>query len=95
MNLERNRIEDILSMGDQVQRVSPSNDLLNCLKSIPEQVKQGYDKVPKKVIWMTAASIALLISLNFLSLNEYKQSQSNGGTTESADDSYFSYMKNV
>jgi len=95
MNQAENRIEDTLSMGDQVQRISPSDELMNRLKSIPMHIKQGYDKVPKKVIWMAAASVALLICLNFISLNEYKQSQSNSTNTESVDDSYFSYMKNV
>lgn len=95
MNQGENKTEDTMRMGDHVQRVSPSNDLMDRLRSIPGQVKAGYDKVPKKVIWMAAASIALLICLNFLSLNEYKQSQSEPTTTESIDDSYFSYMKNV
>ncbi len=93
MNKERNRVEDTMNMGDHVQRVSPSNDLMNRLKSIPAQVKMGYDKVPKKVVWMTAASIALLIGLNFLSVNKYEESQPS--TTETVDDSYFSYMKSI
>lgn len=95
MNEERNRIEDTMSMSDHVQRVQPSNDLMNRLRNIPSQVKQGYDKVPKKIVWLTAASIALLIGLNFFSLNNYNKSQSENSTTENVEDSYFSYLKNV
>lgn len=84
-----------MNMGDHVQRVTPSSDLMNRLKSIPNQVKQGYDTIPKKVVWMAAASIVLLIGLNFLSLNDYKDSQSDTPSTETVEDSYFSYMKNV
>ena len=95
MNEERNRVDNTIGMGDHVQRVSPSNDLMNRLKSIPAQVKLGYDKVPKKIIWMTAASIALLIGLNFLSANQYEGTQSDSSPTEIVDDSYFSYLKNI
>lgn len=95
MNEERNKAEGTMNMGNLVQRVDPSSNLMNRLKVIPSQIKQGYDTVPKKVIWMTAASIALLISLNFLSLNHYKKSQSDSPSTQTVDDSYFSYMKNV
>ncbi|MFT6503385.1 MAG: hypothetical protein ACJASQ_003520 [Crocinitomicaceae bacterium] len=95
MNEERNRAEDTMNMGDHVQRVTPSSDLMNRLKAIPSQVKQGYDTIPKKVVWMAAASIVLLIGLNFVSLIDYKESQTNSPSTETVDDSYFSYMKNV
>ena len=84
-----------MNMGDHVQHVTPSSDLMNRLKAIPSQVKQGYDTIPKKIVWMAAASIVLLIGLNLLSLNEYKDSQSDTPSTETVDDSYLSYMKNV
>lgn len=95
MNEERNRAEGTMNMGDHVQRVTPSSDLMNRLKAIPNQVKQGYDMVPEKAVWMAAASIVLLIGLNFLSLNDYQDSQSNTPVTETVDDSYFSYMKTI
>ncbi|MFT6984165.1 MAG: hypothetical protein ACJAUD_002945 [Crocinitomicaceae bacterium] len=95
MNEERNRAEDTMNMGDHVQRVTPSSDLMNRLKAIPSKVKQGYDTIPKKVVWMAAASIVLLIGLNFVSLIDYKESQTDSPSTETVDDSYFSYMKNV
>jgi hypothetical protein len=95
MNEKRNRAEDTMNMGDHVQRVTPSSDLMNRLKVIPSQVKQGYDTIPKKVVWMAAASIVLLIGLNFVSLIDYKESQTDSPSTETVDDSYFSYMKNV
>ena len=95
MNEERNRAEDTMSMGDHVQRVTPSNDLMNRLKAIPSQMKQGYDTIPKRVVWMAAASIVLLIGLNFLSLINYKESQTDSPSTETVNDSYFSHMNNV
>jgi hypothetical protein len=95
MNEKRNRAEDTMNMGDHVQRVTPSSDLMNRLKAIPSKVKQGYDTIPKKVVWMAAASIVLLIGLNFVSLIDYKESQTDSPSTETVDDSYFSYMKNV
>ena len=95
MNEERNRAEDTMNMGDHVQRFTPSNDLMNRLKAIPSRVKQGSDTIPKRVVWMAAASIILLIGLNFLSLNNYNDSQSDTPSTETIDDSYFTYLKNV
>ena len=81
MNEERNRVEETMGMSDHVQRVEPSSDLMNRLRNIPSQVKQGYDTVPKKVVWLTAASSALLIGLNFFSLNDFSQTDSNNSTT--------------
>ena len=95
MNEERNRVEETMGMSDHVQRVEPSNDLMNRLRAIPSKVKQGYDIVPKKIVWLTAASIALLIGLNFASLNNFNSTDSDNSTTETVEDSYFSYLKNV
>ncbi|MFT6246232.1 MAG: hypothetical protein ACJA0U_003192 [Salibacteraceae bacterium] len=95
MNEKRNRAEDTMNMGNHVQRVTPSSDLMNRLKAIPSQVTQGFDAIPKKMVWMSAASIVLLIGLNFVSLIDYKESQTDSPSTETVDDSYFSYMKNV
>lgn len=92
MNQKENRIEETLNMASRVQKVSPSDDLMNRLRSIPTSVKQGYDKVPTKVIWLAAASIAILICLNFVSLNNYSDSETQD--TEQVD-SYFSYMKTL
>lgn len=94
MNQKDRNIEETLEMANRIERVTPSDDLINRLKSIPVSVKQGYDTVPKKVIWMAAASIALLICLNFISFNNYQESKSDT-TTQTEEDSYFSYMKNV
>lgn len=92
--MNEERINKTLDMAERIQSLTPSDDLMRRLKSIPDNVKQGYNLVPKKVIWAAAASIALLIGINSFSYYKYQKSSSEQ-TTQSQDDAYFSYMKQL
>lgn len=78
-------------MAELVQQVEPSESLMQRLHSIPKQV---YDKVPKKVVWSVAASIAVLIVLNVFSLQEYNETETTTNKTQT-EDSYFSYLNQL
>ncbi len=84
-------IERTLKVGDRISGVPASDALMQRLKNIPETVRAGYSKVPKKVVWAVAASIAILIVLNVLSARDYtKDSKSSQETS-----TYFDHLKTL
>lgn len=87
------KAEETLTTGERIASVPASDALVARLKQIPNTVREGYSKVPKKVVWAVAASIALLIALNVYSANSYAKNSS-AETTESTD-SYFDYLKTL
>ena len=95
MNPKEKWIEDRMNAGDFIERVPASEELISRLKAIPSQVKSTYDKVPKKVVWAVAASIAVLICINVISLNKYDSSTEETATSSETSDSYFSYLKQL
>jgi hypothetical protein len=95
MNQKETNINRTLSMGEHIERVTPSDELLSRLRAVPSSIQPITKVVSMKVVWTAAASVALLIALNFISAREYKQSKSTQQTTESVSDSYFSYLKSV
>lgn len=85
------KVEETLRMAEHIQRVHPSAEFMDRLKAIPTSIREGYEIVPKKYIWLAAASIALLICLNFVSMRQYENTESTKSTSVAAD--YFSYVK--
>ncbi|XOV69227.1 MAG: hypothetical protein ACFHU9_08585 [Fluviicola sp.] len=84
-------IERTIEAGDRISRVPASDALMGRLKQIPQSVRAGYAKVPKKVVWAAAASIALLIVLNILSARDYAETKSTSQETAS----YFDHLKTL
>ncbi len=88
-------IDQALETDKFINRVEPSNELLGRLKNIPNTISESYDKIPKKVIWAVAASVAVLICMNFISLKEYKSNSSSSTESTELVDSHFSYLKQL
>jgi len=94
MSKKESWIEETMDTDKMISRVEPSDALMSRLKAIPAQVKESYDLIPKKVVWAVAASIAILITVNIISLNSYDVSEttiSQGELTET----YFSYLQQL
>ncbi|MCH2224252.1 MAG: hypothetical protein MK066_05730 [Crocinitomicaceae bacterium] len=70
-------ISDKLSVSNSITRTIPSDDFLDRLKAIPENMP-NIEKVRKPVIWAAAASITILLALNIFS---YLQDQNDPDTT--------------
>lgn len=94
MNEMENWIDGQLRHEDFVQRVQASDDLKARLRSIPVQVGPKVYYVPKRTIWATAAAIALLITINLLSVRNYREAQQSAGEN-SANASYFTYLEQL
>ena len=73
-------IEDILNKAEVIQKVAPPDTLYSVLQS---KLYQS-EKVNYKTIWLVAASMLLLTSLNFVTLRNTKphQSETNQNETE-------------
>jgi hypothetical protein len=84
-------IERTIAAGDRISRVPASDALLERLKQLPETVRAGSSKVPKKVVWAAAASIALLIVLNILTARNYSEEKNTSQETAS----YFDHLKTL
>ena len=93
MNKVELETERTLDTANRIDSVLPSNDLMNRLKQIPAQVKQGYDAIPKRVVWAAAASIAVLIAINILFAKNYSESRQE--TPNSSANSYFDHLKTL
>lgn len=89
-----NWMEDALQHEKFVQRVQASDDLKARLRSIPVQLGQKVYYVPKRALWATAAAIALLITVNFVSVTKYRGTEQNSGESAQST-SYFSYLESI
>ena len=92
MNEEQHWIDDITSVSERIKTPTIPSHVLERIQAIPSTIKTTVDLVPKRTIWLVAASIAALIAVNI-----YASSSSN--STNSSDDSfeetYFSHLKQL
>ena len=88
------KLEKTLNAVKHVNRVEPSEHLKARLHAIPEGLKEAYDRVPKKVVWTVAASIAVLVLFNAFSLDQYTDSSQNTAN-QTQEESHFSYLKQL
>lgn len=94
MNQKENKAEQTLKMANYVENVDPSEALMSRLHAIPGNIKNAYDRVPKKVVWTVAASIAVLIVMNAVSFRQYSSAEENV-TNQNGQESHFSYLKQL
>lgn len=81
-------IERVLESGENLQKVEPSEALLEKLTNISKPNTPRI--IPMKTVWMAAAGLALLISLNIFTLQRYKKTQT--ANTEIAFESYYDHL---
>lgn len=81
-------IERVLESGENLQKVEPSEALLEKLTNISKPNTPRI--IPMKTVWMAAAGLALLISLNIFTLQRYKKTQT--ANTETAFESYYDHL---
>jgi hypothetical protein len=93
MTPNESEIERTIKAGDRISNVPASDALVERLKNIPQTVREGYERVPKRVVWAVAASIAILIALNVLSARDYAKSESQQSSQQT--NSYFDHLKTL
>lgn len=86
-------VERVLNVSQEMKAIHPTEALMKKLYNIPENLRQTYDRVPKRVVWSVAASIAVLVLLNIFIFSDNKRVEPSG--SESLELHYFSYLKSL
>lgn len=92
MKEEQQWIEDVVSVSERIKTPEIPMDVLQRIKQIPSAIQSKLDLVPRRTIWLVAASIAALIALNV-----YVSSTTNASSNSSSSfgEAYFSHLKQL
>ena len=82
-------IEQTLSSFKELKSVPVSESLKIKLASIPSTIDIFNQRIPMKAVWLAAASIALLITVNVATFNKSQKVENQENTVYSE---YFSYL---
>jgi hypothetical protein len=88
-----NWIEQTMSSTKGIQSQSVSESLRKRLESIPTEIVILNSTIPLRSVWLAAASIALLITINIVSVKQTKQKAQQ--TDSSIYSEYFSYLDQI
>ncbi len=92
MNKEEQWIEDIMDVSERVTSPSIPAHVLARIREIPRGVRTTIDLVPKRTIWLVAASIAALIAVNIYFSSTSTSANSND---TSFSEQYFSHLNQL
>jgi len=79
-----------LESTEGIRPVALSEQLKSRLKNIPSEITVLEKTIPLSAIWLAAASIALLISVNVVAVRTIKKNKKQQETSIYSD--YFSYL---
>ena len=85
-------IEHTLNSSTELKSVPLPENLRKKLESIPASLDVFNNRIPMKAVWLAAASIALLITVNIAALNT---SQKNESKDRTVYNEYFSYLNHL
>ena len=85
-------IEQTLNSSNEWKSVPLPENLRKKLESIPASLDVFNKRIPMKAVWLAAASIALLITVNIAALNTSQKNESKDSTVY---DEYFSYLNQL
>ncbi|ASS50310.1 MAG: hypothetical protein A3D31_12140 [Candidatus Fluviicola riflensis] len=86
-------IEETLNSLNGLKQVTASGALKNRLKSIPINISPGIRvMVPKRSVWLAAASIVLIIGINITAIYATQQQTTD---TETVEADYFTYLNQL
>lgn len=85
-------INDTLSSTDGKKSVKLPVSLKQRLQSIPEEVVIYNKVIPMRSVWLAAASLALLFSVNILAIRKVQQTKKQESTFYTE---YFSYLEQL
>lgn len=94
METEKDRwIEQTLNSAEGLKSVPVSEKLKSRLESIPSKYKILETRIPQKAVWMAAASIAILLTVNIATIRKVKKANVQTESTIYTD--YFSYLDQI
>ena len=82
-------IKETIDGSKELRSVPISENLRKRLEAIPSSIDIFDKRIPMKAVWLAAASIALLITVNIATFNKTQKSESQESTVYNE---YFSYL---
>ena len=82
-------INQTLDSSKELKSVPISENLRKRLEAIPKSIEIFDKRIPMKAIWLAAASIALLITVNIATFNKTQKVENEHATVYN---DYFSYL---
>ncbi len=82
-------IKQTLDSSKELKSVPISENLRKRLEAIPKSIEIFDKRIPMKAIWLAAASIALLITVNIATFNKTQKYEDQESTVYNE---YFSYL---
>ena len=79
-----------LESAEGLRPVTLSEQLKSRLKNIPSEITVFEKTIPLSALWLAVASIALLITVNVMTVRSMKKTKNQQETTIYSD--YFSYL---
>jgi hypothetical protein len=85
-------IKHIVDSSQELKSVPISESLRKRLEAIPKSIKIFDKRIPLKAVWLAAASIALLITVNIAAFNKTQKVENEHATVYN---DYFSYLNQL
>lgn len=85
-------IKETIDSSNELRSVPISENLRKRLEAIPSSIDIFDKRIPMKAVWLAAASIALLITVNIATFNKTQKSESQESTVYNE---YFSYLNQL
>lgn len=92
MNEEQQWIDEVSAVSERIRTPQIPAHVLERIQSIPSTIRNKVDMVPKRTVWLVAASIAVLVALNIYVSSISGSSES---TEKSFEEAYFSHLKQL
>lgn len=92
---KESKIVETLNIAERISDVTPEDELISRLKQIPLNYLFQIRSVSRQMLIGAAASIALLLCLNFYTVAKEKRERSASLELKSdSSETYFDYLKN-
>jgi hypothetical protein len=85
-------IKETIDSSNELKSVPISENLRKKLEVIPSSIDIFNRRIPLKAVWLAAASIALLITVNIATFNKTQKLESQESTVYNE---YFSYLNQL
>ena len=85
-------IKETIDSSKELRSAPISENLRKRLEAIPSSIDIFNRRIPLKAVWLAAASIALLITVNIATFNKTQKSESQESTVYNE---YFSYLNQL
>lgn len=85
-------VDKTMNSTDSIVRVPVPDTLKERLFSIPTEISLLNSTIPMRAVWLAAASVALLILMNFVTVKKVRSSEEHKDTLYTE---YFSYLEQL